>query len=56
MNEGRTAVLHEERMDLDSFQQTNLPSYQPKFLHYPDCQMPKDGARPRRMLPLEFSG
>jgi len=51
----RTGVYHEERNDLGSFQQTSLPSSQPKLSHYPASQQPRDEVLPLRTRPLVSS-
>ena len=52
MGQERTGERREERKDLDSFRQTNLPSSQPEPSHCPASQRPTGEVRPRRMRPL----
>ena len=52
MGQERTGGRREERKDLDSFRQTNLPSSQPEPSHYPASQRPTDEVLPRRTRPL----
>jgi len=54
MKQRHTGVYREERNDLDSFRQTNLPSSQPKPSRCPVSQPPKDEVRPRQTRPLMF--